>query len=81
MKLAIFDDHQFVIDSLVSFLKDKTEVEIVGTAKNKREVLELLSNKDVDILISDILTEEEIGLSLFEEIQKKEAHFFQNGPL
>lgn len=71
MKLAIFDDHQFVIDSLVSFLKDKTEVEIVGTAKNKREVLELLSNKDVDILISDILTEEEIGLSLFEEIQKK----------
>jgi DNA-binding NarL/FixJ family response regulator len=59
MKIAIFDDHEFVIDSIVTFLKQKPEVEIVGTAKNKHDILKLLS------------TQEEIGLSLFEEIQKK----------
>jgi two-component system, NarL family, response regulator DesR len=71
MKIAIFDDHEFVIDSIVTFLKQKPEVEIVGTAKNKHDILKLLSTQEVHILIADILTEEEIGLSLFEEIQKK----------
>lgn len=71
MKLAIFDDHPLVIDCLVDYLKQKPDVEIIGTAKNKQETLELVQSQDVDILIADILTEEEVGLSLFEEIQKK----------
>lgn len=71
MKIVLFDDHQFVIDSIAQFLSQKAEVEIVGTATRKNAVLDILCTNEVDILISDVLTDEEVGLGLFEEIKAK----------
>ena len=70
MKIVIFDDHQFVIDAVVDFFKDKPDMEIVGTSTISEGVVNILeANPDVDILISDVLTDEEIGLTLFENVQ------------
>lgn len=70
MKIVIFDDHQFVIDAVVDFFKDKPDMEIVGTSTVSEGVVNILeANPDVDILISDVLTDEEIGLTLFENVQ------------
>lgn len=71
MKIVLFDDHQFVIDSIAQFLAQKTDVEIVGTATRKAAAMDILCANEVDILISDVLTDEEIGLGLFEEINAK----------
>jgi DNA-binding NarL/FixJ family response regulator len=69
IKIAIFDDHLFVVQAVADFLKQQQAIDIVGTATNKEGILAILAQHEVDILISDVLTDEEIGLSLFEEIQ------------
>lgn len=69
MKIALFDDHPIILDGLTNYFSKKEEVEIVGTATRKDEVIALLKSEAIDILISDIITDEELGLELFEEIQ------------
>lgn len=71
MKIALFDDHTFVLNTLENYLSKKPDVQIVGTATTKKAAIDLLSTKQADIFISDVLTDEEIGLSMFEEIKAK----------
>lgn len=69
MRIALFDDHPVVLDALQNFFSQKTDVEIAGMALQKSEVLPLLQSTPVDVLIADVLTDEALGLELFEEIQ------------
>ena len=69
MKIALFDDHPIVLEGLDHYFSKKEGVEVVGTARTKSEVLQLLASQPVDILVSDVITDEELGLELFEEIQ------------
>lgn len=71
MKIALFDDHPIILDGLKDFFSKKEGVEIVGTATKKADVIHLLESNNVDILVSDVLTDEELGLELFEEIQSR----------
>jgi len=67
MKILVFDDHSFVTDTISTFLQAKNTTVFKATKKN--EVLDILKNQQVDLLISDVLTDQEIGLSLFEEVR------------
>jgi DNA-binding NarL/FixJ family response regulator len=69
MKVALFDDHPIILDGLKSYFSQKEEVEVVGTASKKADILALLKANKIDILVSDVMTDEELGLELFEEIQ------------
>ena len=69
MKIALFDDHPIILDALDNYFSKKDGVEIVGKVGTKAEVIQLLQNNEIDILISDVITDEELGLELFEEIQ------------
>lgn len=71
MKIALFDDHPIVIDGMYNYLSQKQGVVVVGTTTQKSEVIPLLESQDIDILVSDVLTDEELGLELFEEIQRR----------
>ena len=70
MTIALYDDHPIILEGLRDYFSKKEGVQIVGTATTKAEVIALLTSQDVDILISDVLTDEELGLELFEEIQR-----------
>ncbi|MBL7817939.1 MAG: response regulator transcription factor [Saprospiraceae bacterium] len=72
MKIALFDDHPIVLDGLKDFFSKKEGVEVVGTATRKADVISLLAAQEIDILVSDVITDEELGLELFEEIQRRE---------
>lgn len=69
MKIALFDDHPIILDGLKRFFSEKKGVQVVGTARDKNEVLQMLAAQPIDILVSDVITDEELGLELFEEIQ------------
>jgi DNA-binding NarL/FixJ family response regulator len=69
MKIALFDDHPIILDGLKNYFSQKEEVEVVGTASKKADVIALLKANKIDVLISDVMTDEELGLELFEEIQ------------
>ncbi len=72
MTIALFDDHPIILEGLQDFFSKKQGVQVVGTAMTKAAVIDLLTSQAVDILISDVLTDEELGLELFEEIQKRQ---------
>lgn len=74
MKIALFDDHPIILEALHHFFSRKKAVEIVGSVTQKSDVIPLLESKAVDILISDVLTDEALGLELFEEIQAKKLN-------
>lgn len=72
MKIALFDDHPIILNGLRDYFSSKKDVEVVGTATKRADVLALLAAQEVDILVSDVITDEELGLELFEEIQRRE---------
>jgi DNA-binding NarL/FixJ family response regulator len=71
MTIALFDDHPIVLEGLRDYFSKKKDVEVVGIATKKAEVIALLAAQDIDILVSDVITDEELGLELFEEIQNR----------
>ncbi len=71
MKIALFDDHPLILEGLRSYFSQKENVEVVGIASKKADVLTLLEQNEIDILVSDVMTDEELGLELFEEIQSR----------
>ena len=70
MKIVLYDDHPIILDGLSNYFSRKENVEVVGTASTRAEVISLLLSDEIDILVSDVITDEELGLELFEEIQK-----------
>jgi DNA-binding NarL/FixJ family response regulator len=71
MKIALFDDHPIILEGLSDYFSKKEGVEVVGTATKRAEVIALLEAHEIDILVSDVITDEELGLELFEEIQRR----------
>ncbi len=71
IKLLLVDDHQMFLDGLVGIFKEEPLIEIVGVAKNGNEALSILSEKEVDIIISDVSMPELDGEELL-KITKKE---------
>lgn len=72
MTIALFDDHPIILNGLRDYFSKQEGVTVVGAATKKAEVIALLEAQDIDILVSDVLTDEELGLELFEEIQRRE---------
>lgn len=68
MTIALFDDHPIILEGLKDYFSKKEGVQVVGTATTKAEVITLLETQDIDILVSDVITDEELDLELFEEI-------------
>ena len=55
IRVLIADDHQLVIDGLTRiFNESRDEIEIVGSARNGDDALQLLSRASVDVVILDI---------------------------
>ncbi|HEY6976832.1 MAG TPA: response regulator transcription factor [Chitinophagaceae bacterium] len=54
IQLAILDDHQIVIDGLKLVLRENPKFVIVAEANSAEEMLKLLSQHNVDVLLTDI---------------------------
>ncbi|RZM08311.1 MAG: response regulator transcription factor, partial [Pedobacter sp.] len=55
IRIAIADDHQIIIDGLVSLLAKYPQLDIVATANSALSMLELLKKTTVDILLTDVM--------------------------
>lgn len=54
IQILIADDHQIFLDGLISLLEAETDIEVVLTARNGREVLTLLKTETPDLILMDI---------------------------
>lgn len=64
IRIGIVDDHQIVIDGLVSLLKEQPPIQIVVTATSGKEMLALLQHHAIDILLTDVMMPEMNGKDL-----------------
>ncbi|MCT4582690.1 MAG: response regulator transcription factor [Flavobacteriales bacterium] len=73
-KLFIVDDHQMMIDGIVSFLKQEPHIEIVGVANSYEEALRKIvnGNLSVDIVLTDLNLQGKTGVDL---ISMLKSHF------
>lgn len=71
IKVLIADDHQMVIDGLMSLLECESHIEVVGQALNGKAVLEILEKQEVDIAILDIEMPELTGVEATKIIKEK----------
>ncbi len=69
ISLALVDDHQIVIDGLLSLLDDSPEFEIAFSSTQPQEVLALLENARVDVLITDVMMPGLPGNKLAKEVR------------
>ena len=70
MKLAIVDDHQIVIDGLLSLLEGHERFQVLTTTTDPRELLPLLEKQPVDILLTDVMMPHLNGDELVKLVRK-----------
>lgn len=71
IRLAIADDDELIRESLNIILSKDEDIEIVGLAKNGRELLNLLLNERVDVALVDVRMPELNGVEATLEITKR----------
>ena len=71
IKIAIVDDHQIIIDGLISLLKQHASIEIVITANDGEAMLALLQQHTVDILLTDVMMPGMTGQQLAKQVKEK----------
>lgn len=54
IKIIIVDDHPIFIDGLSNMLSNVANIEIVGSANNGQQLLDLLEIQEVDVILLDI---------------------------
>lgn len=69
--LALIDDHQIVIDGLMSLLKGHDRFKFVFASTNPTEVIKKLEQTPVDILLTDIMMPGLPGNELAKQVKQK----------
>ncbi|MFI5203336.1 MAG: response regulator [Flavobacteriales bacterium] len=69
--IIIADDHKIFIEGLTALLHDFTELHIVATASNGKEVMEILKSNHANVVVTDINMPVMDGMKLTKELKKK----------
>ena len=72
--LFIVDDHQMVVEGLISLLSNEEKYPIVGFSNQPKNVMEQLEELDVHLLLTDINMPEMSGVELTRCVKKKFPH-------
>ena len=67
IKVAVVDDNESAVDSLVECLKKDDEIEVVGTAYDGLQALTLIKEKEPDIMLLDLIMPKLDGLVVLEK--------------
>jgi len=71
MKIFLTDDHAVLLGGLIKILSAEDDLEIVGSAGTVRETLDELTQKNVDLLITDYNLPDDDGLTLVRRVKQK----------
>lgn len=76
IKVAIADDNREFCQIISRFITEVEEFEVVGTAKDGLEALDIVEEKRPDILILDIIMPHLDGLGVLEKLNEKYTDYF-----
>ena len=69
-KIVIADDNKILLEQIKKGLSENEEIEIIGTAQNGIEELELIEKLNPDIAVTDIEMPEMTGIEVIEQTEK-----------
>lgn len=72
LKIVVADDNREFNELLSEYLAKEDDLEVVGNAFNGREVIELVKEKEPDIVLLDIIMPHLDGIGVMEELNKIE---------
>ncbi len=73
--IILFDDHEIILDSLRLYFDEIDGICICASFTEPKKLLNYLESADqIDYIITDVLTDDEIGLSLFENLHQNFPH-------
>jgi two-component system response regulator NreC len=70
IRILIVDDHEIVRRNITALLKIESDFEVVGTAANGREAIQLAESTQPDVIVMDVAMPELDGIRAAGEIQK-----------
>ena len=73
-KIMIIDDNKEFVKLLTMFLNSQTDMEVVATANDGKNAINIINTTKPDILLLDIIMPEKDGLSILEDIVKDEKN-------
>ena len=71
IRLAIAEDHESLIEGIELFLEFEEDIQIVGTANNGKELLEIERKKAPDVVITDIRMPVMDGITVSKKLLKE----------
>ncbi len=72
LKILIADDNREFNDLLSEYLQKQEDMDVVGSAFNGKDALELIKEKQPDIILLDIIMPHLDGIGVLEELGKME---------
>lgn len=71
IRALIVDDHEMIRNGLVSLLKGEPDIHVIDTAQNGLEAVEICDNRDIDVVLMDIMMPIMNGVDATREIRKR----------
>lgn len=65
MNILLYDDHNFVTEAVAQYLSRYPDIRIVAQCHNVADVIHNLKINEVDLLVSDVLSDEDAGFTIF----------------
>jgi DNA-binding NarL/FixJ family response regulator len=70
IKILMVDDHQLIVDGMISLLKNKEDILVAGVANNGKEALQMLRVLEPELVLMDIDMPVMNGIDALREIKK-----------
>ncbi|WP_147802861.1 sporulation transcription factor Spo0A [Alkalicoccus halolimnae] len=69
VKVCVADDNKELVHVLEDYINTSTDIEVTGTAYNGQECLDIIKEKEPDVLILDIIMPHLDGLAVLEKLK------------
>ncbi len=74
-KIVIVDDNKDFVKLLTMYINSQNDMEVVASANDGSEAINLVNNNKPDILLLDIIMPEKDGISVLEDMNKDDQNF------
>lgn len=74
ISVAIVDDNVRMLNLLEDILKEDNEIEVIGRAENGIDALELIKEKNPDVVLLDLIMPKLDGLGVMEKVKKSSEY-------